>query len=173
MEGMHPVVMELAWLLEPQGLTLAVAESCTGGWIMKRLTDVPGSSAWFLGGVVAYDDRVKSETLGVPRPLLEAEGAVSEAVVRAMARGIREVTGAGLGGAVTGIAGPGGAVPGKPVGTVWFAVAGNEGVRSEHRWLDGDRRAIREQAVEHLLQMIRSVVDPGSGPPANPGESGG
>jgi PncC family amidohydrolase len=175
MGGVRPAVADLARRMEPQGLTLAVAESCTGGWIMKRLTDIPGSSAWLLGGVVAYHDRLKAEILGVSRSLLDTDGAVSEAVARAMAQGVRGLTGADVGGAVTGIAGPGGAVPGKPVGTVWFAVAGPRGVRSEHRRLDGDRRAVREQAVDHLVRMILRQVDADLGPAAdqNPGGSRG
>lgn len=175
MGGVHPAVEELARRLEPGGLQLAVAESCTGGWVMKRLTDIPGSSAWFLGGVVAYHDRLKEELLDVPRALLDTHGAVSEPVARAMAEGVRGRSGADVGGAVTGIAGPGGAVPGKPVGTVWLAVAGPRGVQSEHRRLSGDRRAVREQAVDHLFRMILRALDGGSEPLVhqNPGGSRG
>src|SRR6202790_3856206 len=101
----------------------ATAESCTGGWIAKALTDIAGSSQWFIEGFVTYSNESKVRRLGVPRSLLQAQGAVSEATVRAMAAGALKRTGAHLAVAVTGIAGPGGAVPGKPVGTVWIGWA--------------------------------------------------
>ena len=101
----------------------STAESCTGGWIAKLCTDIPGSSDWFDCGFVCYSNAAKARDLGVPEKLIEAEGAVSDAVVRAMAEGALARTGANVAMAVSGIAGPSGAVPGKPVGTVWFALA--------------------------------------------------
>src|SRR3954463_16413568 len=108
---------------------LVCAESCTGGWIAKLCTDIAGSSDWFDCGVVCYSNAAKVRDLGVPARVIESEGAVSEPVVRAMAEGAIERTGGSVAIAVSGIAGPGGAVPGKPVGTVWFALA--------HRWAEG------------------------------------
>jgi nicotinamide-nucleotide amidase len=109
--------------LSKDGRFAATAESCTGGWIAKALTDVAGSSQWFGEGFVTYGNDAKVRRLGVPRSVLESEGAVSEAVARAMAEGAIQRTGAQLAVAVTGIAGPDGAAPGKPVGTVWFCWA--------------------------------------------------
>ncbi|HEX9951019.1 MAG TPA: CinA family nicotinamide mononucleotide deamidase-related protein [Rubricoccaceae bacterium] len=109
--------------LVARGLTLATAESCTGGNVSARLTSVPGSSRAFVGGVVAYDNRIKTSLLGVPEALLREHGAVSEPVVRAMAEGARARLGADVGVATSGVAGPGGGTPEKPVGTVWIAVS--------------------------------------------------
>jgi nicotinamide-nucleotide amidase len=151
--------------LRERGLRIAAAESCTGGLVLRRLTDIPGSSAWVTGGVVAYADRVKVEKLGVPSALLSAQGAVSEGVVRAMAEGVARGFGVEVGVGVTGIAGPGGAVAGKPVGTVWFAVAGPAGTTAERRLLPGDRREVRERAAQHaLLLVLRALSEnPGGG----------
>jgi len=145
----------LADLLGARDLTLAVAESCTGGLVAKLLTDRPGASAWFLGGVTVYADALKTSLLGVPRELLEEHGAVSTACAEAMAAGVWRLTGAGLSGAVTGIAGPGGAVPGKPVGTVCFAVRGpGDRSVSEERRFRGTREAVRSAASAWLLGML-------------------
>ena len=110
--------------LRERGLTLALAESCTGGGIAAMLTDVPGSSSFFLLGAVAYANSAKTTLLGVDPDILEEHGAVSEAVARAMARGARERAGSDLALSVTGVAGPGGGSEDKPVGTVWFGVCG-------------------------------------------------
>jgi nicotinamide-nucleotide amidase len=150
-------------LLRAAGATLTVAESCTGGLLGERLTAVPGSSAYFLGGVIAYDDRVKTAMLGVSPELLAAHGAVSEAAARAMAEGVRATLGSDYGAAVTGIAGPGGGSAEKPVGTVHLAVAGPPrapgmaGVEVDHRRLrlPGDRERIRWQASQIALDMLR------------------
>ncbi len=148
-------------LLERQ-LRIAVAESCTGGLILGRLTGVPGSSEWVAGGVVAYANRIKVDALGVSEALLDAQGAVSEGVARAMAEGVRTRMGVEIGAAVTGIAGPGGSVEGKPVGTVWFAVSGPRGTHAERLLLPGGRAEVRERAVQHLLHLVfRSVLAPG------------
>ena len=137
------------------GRTLVTAESCTGGFIAKVLTDVAGSSGWFLEGFVTYSDAAKQRRLGVPAPLLRRHGAVSEAVARAMAKGALRATGADAAVAVTGIAGPGGARPGKPVGTVWFAWAERHGPRlrvcSLRKRFRGGRDAVRRKTVRVAL----------------------
>ncbi len=140
---------------------LVTAESCTGGWIAKAMTDVPGSSDWFIAGLATYADDAKMALLGVPADLLRAEGAVSKAVVEVMARGALERTGADRAVAVSGIAGPGGGTEEKPVGTVWFAWArrADEEValktRLEH--FQGDRDGIRRQAVSRALTGVMMV----------------
>jgi nicotinamide-nucleotide amidase len=134
---------------------VATAESCTGGWIAKTLTDIAGSSAWVLEGFVTYSNEAKVRALGVAPRVLAAHGAVSEAVARAMARGALKRSGAELAVAVTGIAGPGGAVPGKPVGTVWLAWAERRGrrihVEAVVKHFRGDREAVRRKTVRAAL----------------------
>jgi nicotinamide-nucleotide amidase len=142
------------------GRLAATAESCTGGWIAKAMTDIAGSSQWFAEGFVTYSNASKLRRLGVPRAALESHGAVSEAVARAMAAGALKRGGAQLAVAVTGIAGPGGAVPGKPVGTVWLAWASQRGKRiqvtAEHLHFRGDRDAVRRKTVRAALTgMLR------------------
>ena len=140
------------------GRTVATAESCTGGWIAKALTDVAGSSGWVLGGIVSYADTVKSGLLGVPATLIQAHGAVSEPVVRSMAEGARKATGANVSVAVSGVAGPEGGSPEKPVGTVWFAWARPDGLKSECVHFPGDRDAVRRRTVRHaLLGLIEAA----------------
>src|ERR1044072_7593029 len=140
---------------------LATAESCTGGWVAKLCTDSAGSSDWFDCGFVCYSNAAKVRDLGVPEKLIETEGAVSDAVVRAMAEGAIARTGASVAVAVSGIAGPGGAVPGKPVGTVWFALAYRGLDRLELQGhliqFDGDRDAVRRQAVEYAFNLLREL----------------
>ena len=140
--------------------TVASAESCTGGWIAKVLTDVAGSSAWVHEGFVTYSNESKSRTLGVSRRVLEANGAVSEAVARAMARGALARSGVQVALAVTGIAGPGGAVPGKPRGTVWLAWAVRRGRRVEVdavvKHFRGDRDTVRRKTVRVALGGVLS-----------------
>ena len=140
--------------LRTRGWRVAAAESCTGGLVLKLLTDVPGSSAYVAGGVVAYSDQVKVEVLGVDPELIREFGAVSGEVAGAMARGVRNRLGVEVGVAVTGIAGPGGAVPGKPVGTVWFAVAGPGEVRVEEVRFAGSREEVRARAADHALSIL-------------------
>jgi nicotinamide-nucleotide amidase len=143
---------------------LAAAESCTGGWIAKLCTDIPGSSEWFDCGFVCYSNAAKARDLGVPEKLIETEGAVSDEVVRAMAEGAIARTGANVGLAVSGIAGPTGATLGKPVGTVWFALAYKQADRLECQGhliqFDGDRDAVRRQAVEYALNLLRALPPP-------------
>jgi nicotinamide-nucleotide amidase len=138
---------------------LVTAESCTGGWLAKLFTDIAGSSDWFDCGFVCYSNAAKTRDLGVPARVIEAEGAVSEPVVRAMAEGAIERTGANVAIAVSGIAGPGGAVPGKPVGTVWFALAHRTPDRLECQGhliqFDGNRDAVRRLSVEYALTQLR------------------
>ncbi|MGB0714027.1 MAG: CinA family protein [Gammaproteobacteria bacterium] len=143
------------------GLRVAVAESCTGGWLAKVLTDLPGSSGWFDRGVVTYSNAAKTDLLSVPESLIARDGAVSELVAIAMAEGMARISGADLTAAITGIAGPGGAVDGKPVGTVWFAWHGPRGSASRRLLFDGDRDLVRRQAVaaalEGLLEQAESL----------------
>jgi nicotinamide-nucleotide amidase len=137
------------------GGRLATAESCTGGWIAKLLTDIPGSSAWFEGGCVTYSNAAKGALLGVAPEILAAHGAVSRDVVQAMAAGARRRFGTTLAVAVSGVAGPGGGTPDKPVGTVWLAWAGpGNTLCSEVRHLPGDRDAVRRQAVGWALAGV-------------------
>jgi nicotinamide-nucleotide amidase len=151
---------------------LVTAESCTGGWIAKLCTDIAGSSDWFDCGFVCYSNEAKTRDLDVPQKLIEIEGAVSDEVVRAMAEGALERTGANVAIAVSGIAGPGGAVPGKPVGTVWFALAHRRIDRLETQGhliqFDGDRDAVRRQAVEYAFNLLRAL--PPAMEPPGPGE---
>lgn len=139
------------------GWTMAVAESCTGGWLGAALTSIPGASAAFWGGVIAYDDDAKLALLGVDPDTLGEEGAVSEAVAREMASGIAAASGAALGVGITGVAGPDGGTDRHPVGTVYIALAGR---RNECRVLRlaGDRNAIRRQSVEAALAMIADAA---------------
>ena len=149
------LAVRVARHLLKQGLSVATAESCTGGWIAKALTDIPGSSQWFLEGFVTYSNEAKIRRLGVSPAVLAREGAVSEAAVRAMAVGAVRRSGARLAIAVSGIAGPGGAVAGKPVGTVWFGWAKRRGrtldVVVERRCFRGNRAAVRRKTVQRSL----------------------
>lgn len=137
---------------------LAVAESCTGGWVCQCITDVAGSSAWFDRGFVTYSDAAKRESLGVPATVLTEFGAVSEETVTAMVAGVLSHSPADCALAVSGIAGPAGAVPGKPVGTVWFAWAQRNGeCLARRERFDGDRRLVRRQAVAAALRGVLSL----------------
>ena len=169
---------DLGEALRDRGARVACVESCTGGWIAKTLTDVPGSSAWFGWGWVTYANDAKRQLVGVPEAILAAHGAVSEAAVAAMARAGRILSGAEFAVAVSGVAGPEGGTPEKPVGTVWFGWDGPPdtidnsaadktdpdvpGITAR-RVFDGDRESIRRQAVAHalrgLLEMLESDRD--------------
>ncbi|MBI4591176.1 MAG: nicotinamide-nucleotide amidohydrolase family protein [Candidatus Rokubacteria bacterium] len=142
-------------LLRERGLTLAVAESCTGGLLGHRITNVSGSSVYFERGVVAYSNRAKEELLGVPRQLLVARGAVSAPVAEAMARGICRASNTPLGLAVTGIAGPEGGSPAKPVGTVFVALAYPGGAESRQFRFAGGRESIKWQSAQMALDLLR------------------
>jgi nicotinamide-nucleotide amidase len=139
-----------------RGLTLSVAESCTGGLLGARLTAIPGSSEVVVGGVIAYANAVKTGVLGVDAAALEREGAVSEPVALGMAAGARRVTGADIGVGITGIAGPGGGTPDKPVGTVWIAADIEGRTQSRRLNLIGDREEIRQRATQAALALVRA-----------------
>lgn len=144
-------------MLSARNWRVAAAESCTGGLLMQRLTDVPGSSAWFDGGTVAYANRIKVNALGVSEDDLRTHGAVSEVVARAMAEGVRNRTGADLGVAITGIAGPDGGSDDKPVGTVYIAVAGEHTVVGRSLF-PGDRGMVRMFAASAALDLLRRFM---------------
>jgi nicotinamide-nucleotide amidase len=142
-------------LCRARRLTIGVAESCTGGLLGARLTAVSGASDVMLGGVIAYDNEVKQRRLGVEDRALRDHGAVSEEVVRQMARGAREATGARVGLSITGIAGPNGGTPEKPVGTVWLGTDVDGVVEARLLRLWGDRYEIRERAAQWTLEFLR------------------
>jgi nicotinamide-nucleotide amidase len=141
-------------------LTVAVAESCTGGMLGERLTAIAGSSDVFLGGIIAYDDRVKQALLGVDAGILEAHGAVSVETAAAMASGVRKKTGAVVGIAITGIAGPGGGTEEKPVGTVCIALNGDGITSAKALRLIGDREEIRRRSAQSALDLLRRALQP-------------
>ena len=148
-------------LLRQQRLTLVIAESCTGGLIGHRLSNVPGSSEYFLGDVVAYSYEAKERLLGVPHDVIVREGAVSEAVVLAMARGVRRLLDADLALGVTGIAGPGGGTPTKPVGLVYIALVTPQGERVVRHVWQGDRLSNKKQSAEAALALLRNYLADG------------
>jgi nicotinamide-nucleotide amidase len=148
-----PVVV--AALLRERGLTLGLAESCTGGLLAARLTDVAGSSAFFERGLVTYSNRSKVELLGVSAELIQTQGAVCEAVAAAMAAGVRSAAATDIGVSITGIAGPEGGTRDKPVGTVYLALDGAAGTRVKGALFPGDRERIRHQATQLALEMLR------------------
>lgn len=150
---------EVGELLKELGLTLAVAESCTGGLLAHRLTNIPGSSGYFIGGVVAYSNRVKTSLLKVGEETLRAVGAVSEETALQMARGVRELLGTDIGIGITGIAGPGGGTPTKPVGLVYIALSAPDYEECRQFKWEGHRiqnkRLSTEAAMEMLLNYLR------------------
>ena len=153
------LVAELAGALRARGWHLACAESCSGGLIAAACTELAGSSDWFERGVVSYSNEAKVALLGVPPALIAARGAVSDEVARAMVEGVQRSSGADLAVAVTGIAGPAGGTPDKPVGTVWFGFAARRGdghvqTSSERLRFDGDRAQVRAATVRHALQGL-------------------
>jgi nicotinamide-nucleotide amidase len=145
-------------LLREHKMTIAVAESCTGGLLASRLTDVPGSSEYVDRGVVCYSNPSKTELAGVPETVIQEHGAVSEPVAKAMAEGIRSRAGTSVGIGITGIAGPGGGTPEKPVGTVAVAVAVNDEVRVRTFQFFGSREMVKFQAAQSALNMTRLMV---------------
>jgi len=145
-------------LLRERQLTIAVAESCTGGLLASRLTDVPGSSDYVDRGVVCYSNRAKVELTGVPEPMIREHGAVSEPVAQAMAEGIRSRAGTSIGIGITGIAGPGGGTPQKPVGTVAVAVVADDETRVRTFQFIGGREMVKFQATQSALNMTRLMI---------------
>lgn len=141
--------------LKLNGYTLATAESCTGGLLAGRITEVPGSSDYFLEGAVTYSNEAKARQLGVPKDLIEAHGAVSEEVAKAMAEGVRRLAGSTFGIGITGIAGPGGGTEEKPVGLVYVALADDEETMIRKFIFPGDRQFIRQLSVNAALDLIR------------------
>jgi nicotinamide-nucleotide amidase len=157
-EGDEPLEAVVGRLLREHGRTLAVAESCTGGMLGERITNVAGASDYFLGGVVAYADAAKQALLGVPAELLERHGAVSEPVARAMAEGVRARFGADFGISTTGISGPGGGSPEKPVGSVCIALAWAEGAHAERFVFPLDRVRHRGLTTQLALDWVRRTL---------------
>jgi len=151
-EALEEVV---ARVLTENRATVAVAESCTGGMLAERLTNVPGSSSYFLGGVICYSNELKISLVGVPQSLIESKGAVSSEVALALADGIRKRTGATLGVGITGISGPGGGTPEKPVGLVHIGLADEHGPRERAYRFPGDRERIRQFAAQSALDAVR------------------
>jgi nicotinamide-nucleotide amidase len=154
-EGRATLEEAVAQLLERHDTTIATAESCTGGMIGSVLTNVPGISRFYLGGIICYGNEAKVELLGVPPEVLRSQGAVSEDVARALAEGVRKRLGSDIGIGVTGIAGPSGGSPDKPVGLVYIAVADDDGTESREFRFSGDRRAIRLRTALTALNMTR------------------
>ena len=150
----EPIEAAIGMQLRAKGYRLALAESCTGGLIAHRITNVPGASQYLLGGIVAYSNEVKVSILGVEKETIDSEGAVSEPVAKAMAEGACERFGADLGIGVTGIAGPDGGTPDKPVGLVFIALAVPGATRVERRIFSGDREAIKQQTAERSLELL-------------------
>ena len=154
MDDMQDVAARAGQALKQKGWLLTTAESCTGGGVAEAITDIAGSSEWFERGYITYSNVSKTDLLGVPASLLAQYGAVSEEVAMEMANGALANSNAQVALATTGIAGPGGAVPGKPVGTVCFAWASNGGAHTERLIFAGDRYAVRRQAVLHALEGL-------------------
>lgn len=146
-------------LLLERGKTLGVAESCTGGLLGSIITDIAGSSAWFRGGVISYNNELKEKLLGVDKALMVKHGVVSEPVVKAMALGVAKATGSNIGIGISGIAGPGGGTADKPVGTVYIGMTANGEATAKHFLFNGNRRAIREQSAIAALEMVRYQLD--------------
>ncbi len=149
--------------LRKGGLRLAVAESCTGGLVGHRITNIPGSSTYYMGSVTAYAYEAKVRMLGVKWETLEAHGAVSDEVVAEMSLGVRRSLAADVGLAISGIAGPGGGTPEKPVGLVYFGLNSTEGTWTTHQNFEGDRISVKEQAADfilsYLLKYLRGELD--------------
>jgi nicotinamide-nucleotide amidase len=145
--------------LQAKGLVLATAESCTGGGVAQAITEIAGSTAWFDCGFVVYSNTSKTELLEVPAALIAQLGTVSEEVAAAMAEGALDNSNADVAVSTTGIAGPSGAVPGKPVGTVCFGWARGDLTHTERLVFSGDRQAVREQTVAHALQGLLRFIE--------------
>ena len=156
MKNIENVLVEL--LIEKK-MKLATAESCTGGLIAQKITSVPGASECFDCGVVTYSNEQKNKLLGVSKETLEKYGAVSEQTALEMCRGVKSLADADYGISVTGIAGPGGGTPQKPVGTVWIGICGENIHRAEKFIFDGDRTAVRESTAQTALEMVKNAIN--------------
>ena len=156
--SLHESLQHLAAALRAHGWRMATAESCTGGLLGARLTEVPGSSRVVLGGVIAYANIVKEQELGVAADDIEMHGAVSEPVAVQMARGVRGMTGATIGVGITGVAGPDGGTPDKPVGTVWIAIDVRGEVTTNRAIYIGDRAEVRHRATQVAMDLIRRAL---------------
>lgn len=158
-DALHALALDVGARLKSRGQTLATAESCTGGWIAKMITDIPGCSEWFEAGLAAYSYEAKQSLLGVRPETLTEHGAVSKETVMEMVSGALVKTGAHVAVAVTGIAGPSGGTPGKPVGTVWIAWKRRGGYPSAELFnFAGDREAVRRQTVAASLQGLQALI---------------
>ncbi len=157
--NIHDRIALLGTLLTQQGLTLGTAESCTGGLIAAMLTDISGSSAWFAGGVVSYANSVKTNVLGVPESTLAACGAVSGETVTAMVKGACTLLGVECAVAVSGIAGPTGGTPDKPVGTVWMATAVGDTLQVHCHLFTGSRESVRLQTVRAAVETLITLLN--------------
>jgi len=155
----EPLEVTIGILLRQRGLRLALAESCTGGLIGHRVTNVPGSSTYYMGSVTAYSYEAKVRLLGVRWETLEKSGAVSQETVLEMARGVRHALAADVGVAVSGIAGPGGGTPEKPVGLVWFGLSAPDADRAWSYIWKGDRLQIKEQSAEQALCLVADYLE--------------
>ncbi len=155
---LYELAARVAHKLRAADRRIVTAESCTGGWVAKLLTDIPGSSQWFECGYVTYSNAAKNRDLGVASGTLKGFGAVSEQTVREMAEGALRVSGANVALAVSGIAGPDGGAPGKPVGTVWFCAAARQqratDIIAEEKHFEGDRDFVRSHSAQHALRLI-------------------
>jgi len=154
MDKLHDLAARVGQALKQKGWLLATAESCTGGGVAQAITEIAGSSEWFDCGFVTYSNASKTDLLDVPAALIAQHGAVSEEIAAAMASGALANSNAHVTLSTTGIAGPGGAVPGKPVGTVCFGWADQHTVHTERLVFSGDRHAVREQTVAHALEGL-------------------
>lgn len=158
-DSLHQLALDLGARLRARGQTLATAESCTGGWIAKMITDIPGCSEWFEAGLAAYSYEAKQALLGVRPETLTEHGAVSKETVLEMVSGALTRTGAHLAVAVTGIAGPSGGTPGKPVGTVWIAWKKRGGYPTAELFqFKGDREAVRRQTVAASIEGLKTLA---------------
>lgn len=159
MEELLALAASAGQKLKERGLVLVTAESCTGGGVAQAITEIAGSSEWFDCGFVTYSNAAKTALLGVPADVLDRHGAVSAETAAAMCEGALRNSRAAVSLSTTGIAGPGGAVPGKPVGTVWFGWAHGGTVHTEKMLFGGDRHAVRMQSVAHALRGLVALLD--------------
>lgn len=152
------IVPQIANILVDKNWTMATAESCTGGLVSATLTDFSGSSAWFSGAIVAYSNEVKMSLLNVPEAIITEYGAVSEQTVRAMAEGVCKAIGTDIGLSLSGVAGPTGGSPEKPVGTVWMGWHVNGVTYSEKFLFSGDRMSVKQQSLHKILEQLLEIL---------------